>query len=218
MADTLRVVLADDHGVVRAGIRSLLAEMAGVTVVGEFGDGREALDGIERLRPHVAILDITMPGLNGLEVAARVPGLSPRTRVIMLSRHTDEVHVAHALRAGCAGYLTKGAAVPELEIALRTVARGETYLSPGISKRIVDAVLRGEEPPADPLSDLTIRQREILQLVAEGNATKEISAILGLSAKTIEAHRTNLMRKLDIHDIATLVRFAVETGLVPPRR
>ena len=218
MARRLRVLLADDHTVVRAGLRALLEEIQDVDVVGEAADGREALERIETLRPDIAVLDITMPGLNGLEVAQRVPKLSPRTRVLVLSMHADDLHVAQALHAEVSGYLLKEAAASELHAAVHAVARGEAYLSPTISRSVVDAVMRGEEPPTDPLAGLTQRQREILQLVAEGKPTKVIAATLALSVKTIEAHRTNLMRRLGIHDIAGLTRFAVEAGLLPPKR
>jgi NarL family two-component system response regulator LiaR len=218
MASPTRVLLADDHSLVRAGIRSLLDDMGDVEVVAETGDGHETLDLIEQLQPDVALLDITMPTLNGLEVAARVPKLSPQTRILVLSMHADEVTVALALRAGVAGYLLKDAAASELEVAVRAVARGDTYLSAAISLKVVDAYVRGEQPPIDPLSGLTGRKREVLQLVAEGKSSKQIASILGLSIKTVEAHRTQLMRQLDIHDIAGLARFAVRIGLIPPER
>ena len=214
----MKVLLADDHALMRKGIRAVLAALPGIDVVAETADGREALALIEELRPDVAVVDITMPGLNGLEVAQRVPKLSPRTRVLVLSMHADELHVAHALRGGVAGYLLKEAAASELHAAVHAVARGEAYLSPTISRSVVEAFMRGEEPPTDPLAGLTQRQREILQLVAEGKPSKVIAATLGLSIKTIEAHRTNLMRRLEIRDIAGLTRFAVEAGLLPPRR
>lgn len=213
-----RVLLADDHSLVRAGIRSLLDDMGDVEVVAETGDGHQTLAQIEKLQPDVALLDITMPTLNGLEVAARIPKLSDKTRVLVLSMHADEVTVALALRAGVAGYLLKDAAASELEVAVRAVAKGDTYLSAEISRKVVDAYVRGEQPPVDPLSGLTGRKREVLQLVAEGKSSKQIASILGLSIKTVEAHRTQLMRQLGIHDIAGLARFAVRVGLIQPER
>ena len=212
----VRVLLADDHTLVRAGIRSLLESVAGVEVVAECGDGRESLELIAKHRPDVALLDIGMPGLNGLEVAKRTAQESPKTRVIILSMHGDESHVTRALRAGVAGYLLKGAAVAELPLALQAVMRGETYLTPKISSHVVGALLRETDEEAGPLEGLTERQREILQLIAEGKSTKEIAAILDVSVKTVETHRMRLMDRLEIHDVPGLVRFAIRAGLVSP--
>lgn len=213
----MRVLIADDHTLVRAGIRALVERIPGMTVVGETGDGREAFDLLEKQRPDLALIDITMPGLNGLEIAGRAANASPKTKVVILSMHAGEAYVAQALRAGVAGYLLKDAAAAELEVALSAVARGETYLSPAISRQVVDGYLRaagGGEP--EPLAGLTGRQREILQLVAEGHPTKEIAALLGVSVKTVESHRAQIMERLDIHDVPGLVRFAIRAGLVSP--
>jgi DNA-binding NarL/FixJ family response regulator len=212
----MRVLLADDHTLVRAGLRTLLEGIAGVEVVAETGDGREALEMIERHRPELALLDITMPGLNGLEVAARSSRASPNTRVVILSMHAGEAYVAQALRAGVSGYLLKDSAAAELRLALESVSRGDTYLSPAISRQVVDGFLKSGADTTDPLSGLTARQREILQLIAEGRSTREIAADLGVSIKTVEAHRTQLMDRLDIHDVPGLVRFAIRVGLVSP--
>lgn len=212
----MRVVLADDHHLVRAGLRALLDGRPGIEVVGEAGDGRDALLLIERHRPDVALLDITMPGLNGLEVAGRVEKVSPRTRVVILSMHAGEAYVAQALRVGVAGYLLKDAAAGELGLALEAVGRGEVYLSPAISRTVVDGYLRASGTESDPLVNLTARQREILQLIAEGRSTKEIAADLDVSVKTVETHRAQLMDRLDIHDVPGLVRFAIRTGLISP--
>ncbi len=210
----MRVLLADDHELVRAGIRVLLEGMTGVEVVGEAGDGRQALALVEQRRPNLVLADIAMPGLNGLDLAARLRKDHPRIRVIMLSMHDGEQYVARALRAGAAGYLLKRAARAELEVAVRAVARGETYLSPAMSRHLVqDYVRRGEEAP-DPLDRLTVRQREVLQLVAEGCTTKEVAVRLGVSVKTVDKQRTQLMERLDIHDIAGLVRFAIRAGVI----
>ncbi|MDH3626504.1 MAG: response regulator transcription factor [Acidobacteriota bacterium] len=211
---SLRVLLADDHTLVRAGIRSLLESIPGVEVVAEADDGREALELIAKRRPDVALLDIGMPGLNGLELAKRVPHESPKTKIIILSMHADANYVNQALRAGVHGYLLKGAAVSELPLALSAVTRGETYLTPKVSRFVVDGFLSGEE--AGPLEGLTRRQCEILQLIAEGNSTKEIAGMLDLGVKTVETHRSRLMDRLDIHDVAGLVRFAIRAGLVTP--
>ena len=209
---SLRVLLADDHTLVRAGIRALLESIAEVDVVAESGDGREALELISKHRPDIALLDIGMPGMNGLELAKRVATESPRTRIIILSMHADANYVNQALRAGVRGYLLKGAAVSELPLALRAVSRGETYLTPKVSSFVVDGFLSGEEP--SPLEGLTQRQSEILQLIAEGHSTKQIAAMLELGVKTVETHRARLMDRLDIHDVAGLVRFAIRAGLV----
>lgn len=210
----IRVLLADDHTLVRAGIRGLLTALPDVEVVGETGDGQEALRLAETLRPDVLLLDIGMPGLNGLEVAARVAKLDEAIRVVMLSMHATEEYVLQALRAGAAAYLLKGSAVAELEVAVRAVARGEMYLSPAVSKRVVDEYVSRTGGATDPLAALTPRQREILQLVAEGHTSKDIAHRLGLSHRTVEVHRNQLMKRLGVHDLPGLVRFAVRVGLV----
>lgn len=214
----IHVLLADDHTLVRAGIRDLLLRLPRVEVVGEAGDGHEALRLAETIRPDVVLLDISMPGMNGLEVAGRLATLDASIRVVILSMHTSEEYVLRALRAGCAGYLLKDSAVPELELAVRAAARGEKYLSPAVSKRVVDDYVRRTGGAMDPLDGLTPRQREILQLVAEGHSSKEIAQRLGLSYRTVEAHRAKLMERLAVHDLAGLVRFAVRVGLVTPER
>jgi DNA-binding NarL/FixJ family response regulator len=212
----IRVLLADDHVLVRAGIRGLLERLSGVQVVGEAGDGQEALSLSQALEPEIVLMDVGMPGLNGLEVAGRLAAHSAAIRVIILSMHTSEEYVLRALRAGCAGYLLKGSAVSELELAVRAVARGETYLSPSVSKQVVDDYVSRTGGAADPLSALTPRQREVLQLAAEGHSSKEIAQKLGLSLRTVDTHRQQLMERLDVHAIASLVRFAVRVGLVTP--
>lgn len=214
----LRVLLADDHALVRAGIRSLLADLPGVEVVGEAGDGHEALGLVRERAPHVLLLDIGLPGLNGLEVAARVAAAHPATRVIMLSMHAHDEYVQGALRAGAAGYLLKDASVPELELALRAVTRGETYLSPAVSKRLVRELVGRRDAEPRLAEALTPRQREVLQLIAEGHSTKEIAHRLGLSVKTVESHRAQIMERLDIRDVPGLVRWAIRAGLVSPER
>lgn len=212
---TIRVILAEDHTLVRAGIRSLLDALDGVQVVAEAGDGREALQLIQTHQPDVVITDIAMSGLNGLETAARMTKEFPRVRIIVLSMYANQEFVAQALRAGATAYLLKDAAVGELELALKAVTRGETYLSSAISKHVIDGYLRQADGNASPFQELTARQREILQLIAEGHSTKEIAHTLNVSVKTVEAHRAGLMARLDIHDIAGLVRYAIRVGLVP---
>jgi DNA-binding NarL/FixJ family response regulator len=210
------VLLADDHTLVRKGIRAVLASLPGIEIVAETGDGREALSLIEQHRPDLALLDITMPGLNGLEVAFRVAQVSARTKVLILSMHAGEAYVAQALRAGVAGYLLKDAADDELPMAIKAVARNEVYLSPRISKQLVDRFVQSGATEPDPLAGLTSRQREILQLVAEGKSSKEIAGMLELSIKTVESHRGQIMERLGVHDVTGLVRFAIRVGLVSP--
>jgi DNA-binding NarL/FixJ family response regulator len=207
-----RVLLADDHALVRAGIRSLLEHIEGVEVVGEAGDGHEALRLAAELKPDVVLLDIALPGLNGLEVAERLTHAGHRG-VVLVSMHATEEHVRHALSIGVAGYVMKDSSTTDLEAALRTVARGQVYLSPAVSKRVVEVMSQG---PEGSVPALTPRQREILQLIAEGGSTKEIAYRLGLSAKTVETHRAEIMRRLEIHDVAGLVRYAIRRGLVSP--
>jgi|SRR5690242_8294252 len=207
MSPKLRVVLADDHALVRAGIRALLEKITGVEVVAEAGDGLEALKAIEELKPDVVLLDIAMPGLGGLEVVKRVKSDYPETRVIVLTVHEDQEYADHAIAAGAMGFLPKSAASAELELALRMVAEGEIYLSPGISRH----------PTASPSTagvELTPRQREVLALIANGRSTKDIALALSISVKTVETHRAQLMERLQIFDVASLVRYAIKTGLV----
>ncbi len=210
----LRVLLADDHALVRAGMRALLGEVPGIEVVAETGDGREALRLTRERRPDIALLDISMPGLNGLEVVARIAHDHPTTRVIIVSMHADDESVRRALAAGAAGYLLKNSDRSELELALRAVARGDTWLSPALTKRVVAAYMQGASPP--PGEVLTPRQREVLQLVAEGHSNKEIASRLNVALKTVETHRTELMDRLGIHGVASLVRYAIQVGLVRP--
>lgn len=219
----IRVVLADDHTLVRAGLRALLHIMEGIHVVGEASDGHEAVDLIGTHQPDVVLMDIAMPGLNGLEATARIVPAFPHVSVLILSMYANEEFVVQALQAGAAGYLLKNVVTAELELALRAVARGETYLSPAISKQVIADYLRrvrvSEDHPTQvpgPHQLLTPRQREILQLIAEGHTTKEIAVLLHVSAKTVETHRTQLMQRLDIHDLASLVRYAMRIGLVEP--
>lgn len=209
-----RVLLADDHVLVRAGIRSLLERIEGIEVVGEADDGLQALALIEQLEPDLLLADIAMRGLNGLETAGRVATEFPRVKVIILSMHRNEEYVVQALRIGCAGYLLKDSAASELALALAAVARGETYLSPATSKSVIEGYLSRVGGRPDGADALTDRQREVLRHIAEGRSTKQIAAMLKLSAKTVEAHRVQLMRRLDIHDVAGLVKFAIRAGLI----
>lgn len=210
--ELIRVLLADDHTLVRAGIRSLLESLGGVEVAGEAGNGHEALALLQERKPDVAFLDISMPGLNGLEVTERARKEGLRTRVIILSMYTDDEFIRRAFRAGALGYLLKNADRGELQLALRAVADGEAWLSPAISKKVIAAL--SEDGGKDKSEVLTPRQREILQLIAEGHSTKEIAYRLELSAKTVETHRMQIMERLGIHGVAGLVRFALRSGIV----
>ncbi len=213
---SIRVLLADDHTLVRAGIRALLEKLPGVEVVGEAGDGREVLNLVKTQEPDVVLMDITMPGLSGLEAAERLAKEFPDVRVIILSMHDNEEYYWRALKAGAAGYLLKKAATTELATALQRVAQGEIYLSQEISRRLVKKFpLQGIADRKSPLEQLTGRQREVLQLIAEGQNTKGIADILKVSPKTIEYHRMKLMDSLNVHDIPGLVRFALRVGLIP---
>ncbi|MEM2126060.1 MAG: response regulator transcription factor [Candidatus Methanosuratincola sp.] len=218
----IRVILADDHKLVRGGLCALIRGIGGVEVVAEASDGREAIQLCETHQPDIVLMDIAMAGMNGLEATTRITKEFPQVRVIILSMHMSEEYVLQALRAGAAGYLLKDAGVSELELALTAVAQGETYLSPPVSKHVITDYVRrvglGKnhdeilERPA--IERLTLRQREILQLIAEGNSTQEIANILSISVKTVETHRMQLMERLDIHDVVGLVRFAIRVGLV----
>jgi len=212
----VRVLLADDHMLVRAGLRKLLESIPDIEVVGEAGDGLALLGLAAELRPSLVLMDIAMPGLNGLEATARLSKEWPEIKVLILSMHQTEEYVRMALRHGAAGYLLKDAAPLELELALKALLRGETYLSPAVSKGVLsDYVkrLRDEEPMG---TRLTPRQREVLQLVAEGLSSKEIARRLDLSIKTVDTHRGQVMKQLDIHEVAGLVRYAMRIGLVSP--
>jgi two-component system response regulator NreC len=208
----IRVVLADDHELVRQGLKALL-EREGFQVVGEVSNGQEAVRLVPNVSPDVAILDISMPILNGLDAARELKKSAQRTRTILLTQHDEDQYVTEALRAGVKGYVLKNQAATDLVDAIHQVCRGEIYLSPSISRTVVEAFLSKTALPTDPL---TSRERQVLQLVGEGKSTKEIAALLGISIKTAESHRTRLMRKLDIHELASLVRYAIRRGLVQP--
>jgi DNA-binding NarL/FixJ family response regulator len=213
-----RILLVDDHALVRAGIRSLLEKLPTTEIVGEAGNGRDALSLVQTCQPNIVLMDVAMPGLNGLEAVTRLQKEFPAVKVIILSMHSNEEYVLQALRAGACGYLLKDAATVELELALQAVARGENYLSPAISKRVIENYVARVDAQPGPLEQLTSRQREILQLIAEGKNTKEIASLLNISIKTVETHRAQLMDRLDIHDVPGLVRYAMRVGLVAAER
>lgn len=206
----LRVLLADDHQIVRQGLKALL-EREGFDVAAEASDGLEAVRLARDLQPDVAVLDIGMPLLNGLDAARQVLQASSRTKAILLTMHADDHYVLEALRAGVTGYVLKSKAAGDLVQAIREVAGGAIYLSPGVSRAVVQAYRAKTDLPPDPL---TPRERQVLQLIAEGKRTKEIAVLLGVSVKTAESHRTRLMEKLNIHETASLVRYALQRGLI----
>jgi two-component system, NarL family, response regulator NreC len=208
----IRVLLADDHAVVRHGLRALL-EKEGYLVVAEAADGQEAVRLAAQVYPDIAILDISMPLLNGLDAARELKKSEPVTKIILLTRHDEPQYVTEALRAGVKGYVLKNQAATDLVAAIQQVGRGGVYLSPNISGALMQAYLSRSEPNADPL---TPRERQVLQMVGEGNSTKDVARLLGISTKTAESHRARLMRKLDIHETAGLVRYAIRLGLVQP--
>src|SRR5215472_4748821 len=205
-----RVLLADDHVLVRQALKILL-EKQGIQVVADASDGREAVCLAKKAQPEVAILDIAMPLLNGIDAARELIKSVPKTKVILLTQHDEDQYVTEALRAGVKGYVLKSQAAEDLVHAIREVSKGSVYLSPSISRAVVDAYLSKSYVSPDPLST---RERQVLQLVGEGKSTKDIAIQLGISVKTAESHRARLMRKLDIHETASLVRYAIRRGLI----
>ena len=212
----IRVVHADDHAVVRAGIRAMLEGLGGIEIVGQATNGREALALVAQHQPDVLLMDISMPVMNGLEATTRVVKEFPNVRVIIISMHNAVEYVWQALKAGATGYLLKDAEPSELGFAIKAVLNGTKYLTPSLSKQVVETYMQRMGNGADVADVLTPRQREVLQLIAEGKALKEIARLLHLSVKTVETHRTTLMNRLDIHDTAGLVRYAMRRGMIPP--
>ena len=208
-----RILLADDHSIIRDGLRLLLDKEEGMTVVGEAANGREALELAGRLHPDVVIMDITMPGMNGIEAARQILADSPTVKIIALSVHTDNQYVAQMIRAGASGYLPKSCAFQELALAIRTVLAQKTYLSPTVVDSVVQYLQSTPSAEATAESLLTAREREVLQLLAEGKSTKDIASVLHVSERTVETHRQNLMAKLNLHSIAELTKYAISQGL-----
>ena len=207
----IRVLLADDHAMVRKGFRLILEAQPDMEIAGEAGNGRDAVELTEKLHPDVVVMDVAMPELNGIEATRRLAASSPHTRVLALSMHKDSVYVREILRAGARGYLLKDSIDTDLISAVRAVAKGDGYISPGVS----DAVLSDyRRHVTDPLDLLTSREREVLQMIAESKTNKEIAVLLNLSVYTVEAHRGKIMEKLNLHSTGELVRFAVRHGLV----
>ena len=209
----MRVVIADDHGIVRSGIRLLLERQGDLEVIAEAADGIEARDTVVRERPDLAILDVKMPGLTGLQATREIKAQTPETNVLILSMHDDERYLFEALKAGASGYVLKSQADTDLLDAIRSVERGEHVLSPGAQQTLIRDLLERGEPAG---SDLTPREEEIVKLVAEANTTREIAGMLHLSEKTVENHRANAMKKLGMRDRVELVRYAIRQGLIEP--
>jgi DNA-binding NarL/FixJ family response regulator len=207
----IRILLADDHAVVRQGFKMILAAQPDMEIVGEAANGREAVELAEQLRPDVVVMDVSMPELNGIEATRRLASLVPRARVVALSMHKDSVYVREILRAGARGYLLKDSGAADLVAAIRAVASGESYLSPAVSNAVLDDY---RQHATNPIDLLTSREREVLQMLAEGKTNKEIAGVLNLSVYTVDAHRGRIMEKLNLHSIGELVRFAVRNGLI----
>lgn len=212
----ITVLLAEDHIIVRQGLRSLLDNEPEIEVVGEAGDGQEAIQKTEQLRPAVVVMDITMPILNGLEATRQIKKLFPAVKVVVLTVHSTEEHIFQILRAGASGYVVKQGAVPELIQAIRAAAQGETFLSPTISRQAIAEYGRRAEAMVDRYDRLTDREREVLQLIAEGRTSREMASRLHVTVKTVEAHRAHLMDKLGLHTIADLTRYALRKGMIGP--
>ncbi len=212
----IRVLLAEDHTIVRKGLRSLLDGEAGIEVIGEAENGREAVEKVQQLLPDVVLMDIAMPGLNGLEATRQIKKRFPEVQVLILTMHANEEYIFQILRAGASGYVVKQAAPTELISAIRAAYRGDSFLSPSISRTVIQEYIRQAEATAekDSYDQLTTREREVLQLIAEGHSNREIADLLHISIKTVETHRANLMDKLDIHSTAELTQYAMRKGVI----
>jgi DNA-binding NarL/FixJ family response regulator len=209
----IRVIIADDHTLVRQGIRALLERAGDIHIVGEASDGQEALRATEQLVPDVLVMDVSMPRLNGIQALEQIRAQNIPTRIVMLSMYSDETLVAQALRSGAKGYLLKDSVAEELLDAVRAASQGETYLSPAISETLVSEYLTARQVKA-PFDQLSPREREVMKLIAEGHTNQSIAHLLSLSIKTVEKHRTNIMSKLNVHDLPSLVRIAIKHHLI----
>ena len=215
--DKTRVLLAEDHTIVRKGLRSLLDKETGIEVVGEAEDGREAIVKAEELHPDVVVVDIAMPGLNGLEATRQIKKRFPDMKILILTMHANEEYILQFLKAGASGYLVKKAAPAELISAINAVHKGHSFLSPSISRVVIDEYIRRSKEISEGeegFEQLTVREREVLQLIAEGRKTREIAELLYISIKTVETHRAHIMDKLDIHSTAELTRYAIRKGII----
>jgi two-component system response regulator NreC len=216
--DRIRVLIADDHTILRDGIRALLEDEPDIDVVGEAEDGRWAVEQARRLRPHVVLMDIAMPLLNGLEATRQIKRDFPDTHVLILTMHDDAEYVGRVLDAGASGYVLKHAAGHELVNAIRAVAGGGAFFSPMVARHVLEGYIGGRDGAArhDPYDDLTPREREVLQLIAEGHTNRQIAEMLTLSIKTVKTHRLHLMKKLDLHDRGELIKYAIQKGIIQP--
>ena len=216
----IRVLIVDDHSLMRAGIKALLHNSGDIRVIGETGSGYDALKLMKELSPDVVLMDISMPGLNGLEVAARARKDAVRSRIVFLSMYGSDEYVLRALEVGAAGYVLKNSETSELKLAIRSAVKGEIFLSPAVSVKVVESLVSRQSTPnkigPSPFDQLTARQREILQAIAEGHTAKVIAEKMNLSINTVETHRTNIMNRLNIHDLAGLVRYAISKGVIQP--
>jgi DNA-binding NarL/FixJ family response regulator len=210
----IRVLLIEDHTMVRQGLRRLLEMNPDIQIVGEVGDGRAALEAVRRQRPAVAVMDISLPGLNGIEVTRQLTKAAPDTKVLILSMHADEAYVRQSLRAGAMGYLLKDADEQDLLKAVTALSVGGSYFSPSVSKLVLEGYLDDGKQPEDELGSLSDREREVLQLVAEGKSNKEIAQLLHVAVSTVESHRKHVMEKLNLHNTAEMVRYAVRKGII----
>jgi two-component system, NarL family, response regulator NreC len=211
----IRIFLADDHTILREGIRSLLENESDMEVVGEAEDGHQAVKMVRQIKPDVVLMDIAMPRLNGLEATSQIKKLIPDSKILILTMHDNEEYIRKALASGAMGYILKDAAARELMDAIRAVYRGEAVLSPAVTRLVIEDYLRwGDLKPEVPQDDLSEREREILQLIAEGNTNKQIAEILCISIKTVQAHRSNLMNKLDLHDRGELIKYAIQKKII----
>ena len=222
-SEVIKVLLVDDHRILREGLRALLSEQAGVVVVGDASDGEEALALVAESHPDVVVMDMVMPRMGGLEATALIRRLHPEVRVLILSMYDDDEYVQRVIQAGASGYVLKGVAADDLVRAIREVHGGASFLQPTIAAKLIEDYVRrvrGDQPPAleaprDDDEPLTLREREVLGLIASGNTNQRIADLLDLSRKTVESHRTNIMKKLAAHDVTELVRYAIRTGLIP---
>ncbi len=216
MTDKIRIVLADDHTIVRNGLRALLDRQPNFLVVGEASNGREAVEIVEQELPNIVLMDVAMPQLNGIEAATRISAEWPQTAVIILSMYSDETYVLRALKAGARGYLLKDSAESDLIQAIRAVASGKAFFSPAVSRVLADDYLRQmrQRGVEDPYDLLSAREREVLQLIAEGRSSKEIATLLSLSSYTIDTHRANVMQKLNVHSMPELILYSVRKGII----
>jgi len=212
---TISLFLADDHTLVRQGIAALVNQTSDLRVVGECGDGLKVVEEVLKTKPDVVILDLSLPGLNGLDVCRQLSRKAKGTAILVVTMHTEEEFIVRALESGASGYLIKEAAADQLNEAVRSVSRGDLYLGPGVPRGVLARLTAGAD--ADPYNRLTVREREVLQLIAEGKTNRHIAKILQLSVKTVDTHRAHLMRKLNIHDQTTLVKYAIRRGIVQVR-